>query len=335
MLPDKIITLSHGGGGKRSYDLLKELIFKYLPHPEETGMGDSGLVHLSTHRIAFTTDSFVVKPLFFPGGDIGSLAVIGTANDLAVSGARPLYLTLSFILEEGLEIEVLERVLNSLKEAAKISGVKIISGDTKVVEKGSGDRIFINTSGIGELLEGWDISPHSLKGDEVIIVNGTIGEHGITIINEREGFGFEGELRSDCAPLFPLIEKLWINGIEVRCMRDLTRGGLGSILKELSLSSGWGMEIWEERVPVKEEVRFACEILGMDPLYLANEGKMVCFVPNSQEEKTLEVLRELPQGEKATVIGRVTRQGEEVILHTRAGGERILDLAEEEIPRIC
>ncbi|HEX68494.1 MAG TPA: hydrogenase expression/formation protein HypE [bacterium] len=332
---NRIITLSHGGGGKRSYDLLNQIILKYLDNPVLKKLEDSAVLNLERGKIAFTTDSFVVKPLFFPGGDIGKLAVFGTVNDLAVMGAKPLFLSLSLIIEEGLSIETLEKVMESIAEASQIAGVEIITGDTKVVEKGSGDGLFINTSGLGVLLEGWDLSTGNLSGDEVIIINGTIGDHGITIINAREEFGFSGNLQSDCAPLSPIVERLWQAGIHVRCMRDLTRGGLGTILKEISLASGLGMEVYEEKIKLKSSVEYACEVLGLDPLYLANEGKMVVFVPQKEEKEALEIIRSHPFGKEAEVIGKVVNKHREVILFTRSGGKRLLDLAEEEIPRIC
>jgi hydrogenase expression/formation protein HypE len=288
-------------------------------------------------RLAFTTDSFVVHPLFFPGGDIGRLAVFGTVNDLAMSGARPRVLSAGFILEEGLPMETLWRVVSSMRDAAREADVRIVTGDTKVVDRGKGDGLFINTSGIGFFDHDRTVHPRRVRPGDVVITNGDLGRHGIAIMAVREGLAFESTIESDCAPLSHLIEALLKSGIQVRCARDLTRGGLAGALNEIAGGAGVGIEVDERLIPVREDVRGACEVLGLDPLYVANEGRMVVFVPPDQEEEALSLLRARPHGEGACRIGRVraTPPGGVHLIST-IGIARILDtLTGDLLPRIC
>lgn len=296
---------------------------------------DSAQINLATNKIAFTTDSYVVKPLFFPGGDIGSLAVNGTVNDIAMSGAVPQYISLGLIIEEGFEMEMLWRVVQSIASAAEAAGVKIATGDTKVVDNGKGDGIFINTSGIGLIQHDLNISPKSIKPGDVILLNGDIGRHGIAIMAEREGLEFDHKITSDCAPLNFIINDIINAGIEVHCLRDLTRGGLSSTLNELAESANCEILINELKVPVHEDVRGACEILGFDPMYVANEGKFITIVPAEQAEICLNILTK--HNSEASIIGSISSNNEAIVkLKSRIGTMRILDmLSGEQLPRIC
>jgi hydrogenase expression/formation protein HypE len=298
---------------------------------------DSTVINLDGTKIAFTTDSYVVKPLFFPGGDIGTLAVNGTVNDLAMSGAKPVYLSIGLIIEEGFPMDELWKVVVSIKEAARQARVIIVTGDTKVVDKGKGDGIFINTSGIGIIEHNMDISPNSIQTGDVIILNGDIGRHGIAIMAEREGLEFESKIQSDCAPLDSIVQKLIDEKIEIHCMRDLTRGGLSSALNELAESSGKEILIDERVIPVREDVQGACEILGFDPLYVANEGKFVIFVKPEYANKCLELMKADPMGKESVIIGTVSSGSKPVVkLKSKIGTTRILDmLSGEQLPRIC
>lgn len=331
------ILLGHGSGGKLSADLLQEVFLPSLGNPVLDRLEDQAVVSLSGVRLAVTTDSFVVKPLFFRGGDIGSLAVHGTINDLAVGGAIPLWLSAAFILEEGLPLETLKRVVASMQQAAANAGIQIITGDTKVVEKGSADGLFINTTGIGRVRDGVSLSASQAQPGDAILVSGFLGDHGIAILAEREGLQFETHVNSDSAALHTLVARLLESTHEVRCLRDPTRGGLSSTLNEIALSSRVGMELEEASIPVREEVRGACEMLGLDPLYVANEGKLVAIVAPSVAQEALRALQSHPLGKDAAIIGRVTADHPRmVVLRTPLGTTRIVDmLAGDQLPRIC
>ncbi|MBL1210597.1 hydrogenase expression/formation protein HypE [Geminocystis sp. GBBB08] len=328
------ILLGHGSGGKLMRELINEMFLatfqekNYIEH-------DSAVLNLHSKKIAFTTDSYVINPLFFPGGDIGSMAVYGTVNDLAMSGAIPLYLSLSFILEEGLEIATLWKVIQSIKKASEISQVKIVTGDTKVVEKGKGDQIFINTSGIGIINHNLDINFQSIKSDDVIILSGDIGQHGIAIMAIRENLEFETSIKSDSAPLAETILELINVGIKINCLRDLTRGGLASALNEIAFSASLEITINEDTIAVKEQVKGACEILGFDSLYVANEGRFIMFIPAEDIDKSLSILR--AKNSTANIIGSVKKATNSlVIMNSKIGGKRVVNmLSGEQLPRIC
>jgi hydrogenase expression/formation protein HypE len=329
-------VLGHGSGGKLSRDLLARVILPALGEAAPRALDDSAIVDIGGGRLAFTTDSYVVRPLFFPGGDIGRLAVSGTVNDLAMIGAEPLALTCGFILEEGLELITLERVARSMREAALEAGVYLAAGDTKVVEKGKADGIFINTSGVGRLLPGVNISGAGAKPGDVLIVSGAIGDHGIAVLSAREGLGFETDLQSDAAPLGGLVAGMLAAG-EVHAMRDPTRGGLATTLCEIAAQSGVCVEMEERAIPIHAPVRAACEMLGFDPLYVANEGKLVAFVAEADVEKILTAMRAHKYGAEAAIVGRVVEGPRgQVRLRTLIGGTRIVDmLPGEMLPRIC
>jgi len=330
------ILLAHGDGGRLSRNLIEEIFAKAFANPELSPLADSALLSLSKKKIAFTTDSYTVKPIFFPESDIGRLAVYGTVNDLAVMGARPIYLSCGFILEEGLEIEVLKRIVDSMKSASELVGVKLVTGDTKVVEKGSADKIFINTSGIGELLE-WRSMKKPLKPGDEILVSGTIGEHGIAVLSARGELELKIPVQSDCAPVWELVSMLYQEKVEVKWMRDPTRGGVATCLNELVLGQKFGVMIAESKIPVLDSVDSACEILGLDPLYLANEGKMVCVVKKGEAERAREIMRKSQIGKNAVIIGEVISEpAGKVLVSTKIGGTRILGmLAGAPLPRIC
>lgn len=328
------ILMAHGGGGKLMHQLIEKM---FVPAFENSLLGarhDGAVFGLGNARLAFTTDSYVVKPLFFPGGDIGKLAVCGTVNDLAMCGARPVYLSAGFILEEGLETEKLWRIVQSMKRAAAEAGVEFVTGDTKVVDRGKGDEIFINTAGIGVIEHELTIAPTSVTAGDAILLSGDLGRHGIAIMAAREGLEFETEIESDCAPLAPVVLTLINEGIEIRCLRDLTRGGLASALVEIAETSEKQINIEEAAIEIREDVRGACEILGFDPLYLANEGRFVAFVPQAHAAHALAVLREFEPS--AAIIGTVSRDSSDVILKSRIGANRIVDMfTGEQLPRIC
>lgn len=329
------ILLAHGGGGKLMHSLIDQVLLKELDNAFLREMHDGAFLSLKGN-IAFTTDSFVVQPIFFPGGDIGELAVYGTVNDLVCCGARPSYLSLGLILEEGLDMDDLIRVVKSIGKAAKRCGVSIVTGDTKVVEKGKGDQIFINTSGIGELMPGLNIHPtHVLPGDKIII-NGAIAEHGIAILSARQGLQFGTTVKSDTAPMLELLEAVCQKTKNIHCMRDPTRGGLASTLNEIAKSAQVGISIWEKEIPIPEEVKGACEIMGFDPLYIANEGKILFFVPANEADLVLEALRSHPLGINSAIIGEVNDNTPLVKLKTSIGSHRIVDMISgEQLPRIC
>jgi hydrogenase expression/formation protein HypE len=331
------VLLAHGGGGKLMHNLIQKMFSAAFSNDILLQDHDSAQIDLPTGKIAFTTDSYVVKPIFFPGSDIGALAVNGTVNDLAMSGAKPLYLSLGLILEEGFPMQELWRVVQSISSSAKSAGVKIATGDTKVVDRGKGDGIFINTSGVGIIEHDLKISPKSIKPGDVIILNGDLGRHGIAIMAEREGLEFEHKILSDCAPLNGIVKKIIDAGIDVHCLRDLTRGGLSSTLNELAQSAGAEIVIDEMLVPVHEDVRGACEILGFDPMYVANEGKFIAIVPEKDSAKCLEIIKTDEFGSEAVRIGEIAGKAESIVkLKSRIGTIRILDmLSGEQLPRIC
>jgi hydrogenase expression/formation protein HypE len=331
------VLLAHGGGGKLMHQLIEKMFSSAFSNELLAQNHDSTMLNITSRKIAFTTDSYVVQPIFFSGGDIGSLAINGTVNDLAMSGAVPKYISLGLIIEEGFDMEDLWKVVQSLSESAKAAGVQIVTGDTKVVDKGKGDGIFINTSGIGTVEHSLSISPKNIQVGDVIIINGDIGRHGIAIMAEREGLEFEHKIESDCAPLNELVKNIIDAGIDVHCLRDLTRGGLSSTLNELSMSSGSEILIDELLVPVHEDVRGACEILGFDPMYVANEGKFIAIVSQSDSEKCLSIMKAHKYGVDSVIIGEVLSQNEKVVkLKSRIGTMRILDmLSGEQLPRIC
>jgi len=333
---DKVL-LAHGGGGTLSQQLIQKLFFSQFNNDVLNVHHDSAMFELNGSRLAFTTDSYVVQPIFFPGGNIGDLAINGTINDLAVSGAKPLYISVGFIIEEGFEIEELWKIVLSMKAAADKAGIKIVTGDTKVVDHGKGDKIFINTSGIGIIKDGIDISPQNCKEGDSIILSGRIAEHGIAIMSAREGLEFETTIKSDSAPLNNLIEAVLRISNNIHVMRDPTRGGIASALNEIAQSSQKGIQLYEEKIPITEEVKGACEILGLDPLYIANEGKVLIFVPESETEEVLNVMRNNPLGKDASVIGKVTISDPGlVVMKTLIGSSRIVDMISgEQLPRIC
>ncbi|HEY3324493.1 MAG TPA: hydrogenase expression/formation protein HypE [Planctomycetota bacterium] len=331
------VLLAHGGGGKLMHQLIEKM---FVPAFSNSTLGvrhDSAVLDIGGAKLAFTTDSFVVRPLFFPGGDIGSLAVHGTVNDLAMSGARPLYLSAGFILEEGLPMETLWRVVQSMQQAAQAAGVQVVTGDTKVVDRGKGDGIFINTAGIGVIEHSRRIAPNEVRAGDVVLVNGDLGRHGIAIMATREGLEFESAIESDSAALATLVLELLRQDVEVHCLRDLTRGGLASALNEISEVCGKTIQIDERSVPVREDVQGACELLGFDPLYVANEGRLVAFVAKKDAGRALEIMRAHHEGTGAAVIGTVTdEQPAGVSLKSKIGVRRVLDmLSGEQLPRIC
>ena len=347
------ILLAHGSGGKLSHELVESLFLRYFGNPTLLRLEDSAVLPIPESpdlpvtqsasplppRLAFTTDSYIITPLFFPGGDIGKLAVCGTVNDLSMSGGRPMWLSAGFIVEEGLPLSTLEQVVASMATTAEQAGVEIVAGDTKVVERGSADKLFINTAGVGLVPGGIEVGGDRAHPGDAILINGPIGDHGVTIMTQREGLAFDTPLESDCAPLNGLVAALLASVPRgaVRCLRDPTRGGLATTLNELAARSGVGIEVDEGLVPVREAVRGACELLGLDPLYVANEGKVVAVVEPEAVPEALAALRAHQFGSDATVIGRVTAEHpRRVVLRTPLGARRIVDmLVGEQLPRIC
>lgn len=331
------VILAHGGGGRIMHDLLESLILPSFRNPALEARHDAAVVEIGGARLAFTTDSYVVSPYVFPGGDIGTLAVNGTINDLAMAGARPVYLSASLILEEGFPMDALRRVVASMSESARAAGVEIVTGDTKVVDRGKGDGVFINTAGIGWVEHALSIGPTSVRAGDAIIVSGDIGRHGIAIMAIREGLSFETTIESDTAPLWDAVEALLNAGIEIHCLRDLTRGGLASALVEIAEAGHVGVEIDESRIRVREDVQGACEILGLDPMYVANEGRFVAFVPRNDSERTVSLMRACPGGSDACVIGSVCENSAGLVTaKTSLGTKRIVDMfSGEQLPRIC
>ncbi len=339
MSEKKTILLDHGSGGLASQQLISELFLKHLDNPILRGLEDSAILENRPGKLAFTTDSYVVDPIFFPGGDIGKLAVHGTINDLAMRGAVPYCLSLGLILEEGLSLELLERVVISISDACKEAGVPIVTGDTKVVPKGKGDKIFINTSGIGFIGEGIDISSKNARVGDAVILSGTMGDHGITIMTRQAGISVQGDLRSDTMPLHTLVATLLreLPDGTVHALRDPTRGGVASTLNEIAENSGLSIELFDEALPVRPEVRAACELLGLEPLYLANEGKCLSIVSGELAEQALSIMRASPEGKEAAIIGRlVAGKAGRVIINTPVGGARVVTpLHGVPLPRIC
>ena len=335
--PGDRIVLGHGSGGKLSADLIREIFLPAFDNPALARLDDQAVVNINGGRLAFTTDSFVVKPLLFPGGDIGSLAVHGTVNDLAMGGARPLFLSAAFIMEEGLPIDLLRTIAQSVRGAADRAGVQVVTGDTKVVEKGSCDELFINTSGIGVVPADVQLSANQARPGDKVLLSGSIGEHGIAVLAQREGLQFETTLQSDSAPLYGLVAEMLTAANQIRCMRDPTRGGVSSALNEIAQQSGVSIELDERRIPIREEVRGACEMLGLDPLYVANEGKLVAIVAPEDAEKLLQTMRRHPLGRDSQMIGTVADRGSApVTMRTQLATRRIVDmLAGDQLPRIC
>ena len=332
---DRII-LAHGAGGKLARELVERGFLRALSNPLLDKLDDSAVFDLSG-RLAFTTDSYVVNPIFFPGGDIGKLAVCGTVNDLAMVGAVPVYLSLALIIEEGLPRDDLTRIVESVRAAAAESGTQIVTGDTKVVNRGSADRLFVNTAGIGVIAPGVDISGSNARPGDIIIVSGTLGDHGIAILSQRQGLSFSTELKSDCAPLSGLVAAMLDVSHRIHSLRDPTRGGLATILNELAAQSGVGIRIDEEKIPVREPVRAACEMLGLDWLYMANEGKLAALVAPEDAEAVLDRMRQTVYGRDAAIIGEVRPEHpSRVVMKTRLGASRIIDmLVGDPLPRIC
>lgn len=333
----RTVQLAHGGGGRVMRELIEKLLLPAFDNPALLARHDASVLQVGSERVAFTTDTFVVRPRVFPGGDIGTLAVYGTVNDLAMAGAKPLFLSCALVLEEGLPLEELAALVDSMRRAAEDCGVAIVTGDTKVVDKGHGDGVFINTAGIGLVPEGLRICPDEVRPGDAILVSGDVGRHGIAVMSVREGLAFESPILSDCGSVHRLAAALLAGGIAVRCMRDPTRGGLAAVLNEIALDRGVGVEIQEAAVPVDETVAGACEMLGLDPFYVACEGRMVAFVAGDQAEQALTILRGLPEGRGAACIGHVLEgPAGTVSVRTPYGTRRVLDLLSgEQLPRIC
>ena len=331
---DEIITLDYGSGGKKTSRLIENIIVPAFSNPALNAMGDGAIIS-GAGEIAFSTDSFVVDPIFFPGGDIGKLSVCGTVNDLAMCGAEPKYLSCAFIIEEGLESEELKKIVASIRDAARSAGVQIVTGDTKVVERGRGDKIYINTAGIG-VMKYPGLSPRNIRPGDKVIVSGTVGDHGTAVMLARNGM-MQGELKSDCAALNGLADAILSLGAGVRVLRDPTRGGVATTLNEFTEGTALSIELEEERIPVRPQVRAACDMLGLEPLYCANEGKLLAVVSPEDTERVLARMRELPEGADAAVIGTVSdRHPGRVVMKTAFGGTRILQkLAGAQLPRIC
>ena len=336
------ILLAHGGGGRLTNQLIEDIFLPAFSNPALNGRHDGALLSIGGANLAMTTDTYVVQPLVFPGGTIGDLAVNGTVNDLAMCGARAVALSAGFVLEEGLAMETLRYVVNSMRDAALVADVPIVTGDTKVVDKGKGDGIFINTTGIGVIVAPNRIGPESVCAGDVVLVSGDLGAHGIAILSVRQGLEFEGPVRSDTGSLWPAVEALINAGIEIHCLRDLTRGGLSSALNEIASISGFRITVDEALIPVSDIVRGACELLGLDPLYVANEGRFAVFVPEKDADRALTILRSTSVSAGATQIGRVfehnrpNQRAGVVTVRSRIGGNRVLDMMSgEQLPRIC
>jgi hydrogenase expression/formation protein HypE len=331
------IVLGHGSGGLLSAELMRSVFLPAFHNPILARLDDQAIVVVNGVQLAITTDSFVVKPLFFPGGDIGSLAVHGTVNDLAMGGAKPLFLSVAFIIEEGLSITVLRRVVESLRAAAQKAGVEIVTGDTKVVEKGTGDQLFINTTGVGLVPAGLELSANRARPGDKVLLSGSIGEHGIAILAQREGLDFECPVESDSAALHTLVAAMLQASQQIRCLRDPTRGGVSSTLNEIAEQSRVGIQLEENAIPIREEVRGACEMLGLDPLYVANEGKLIAIVAPEAAEVVLQAMRNDPLGKNAQLIGTVVEAPSPIVtIRTELGTTRCVDmLAGDQLPRIC
>jgi hydrogenase expression/formation protein HypE len=336
MKTDKIL-LDHGGGGKAWQNLLTDLLLPELENPILSQLHDGAIIDILGERLAFSTDSYTVDPIFFPGGSIGELAINGTVNDISMCGAVPLFLSLGLIIEEGFPVADLKKILKGMNRASEEAGVQVVTGDTKVVPKGAVDKIFINTSGIGRIPDSVDIAGHNARPGDKVILSGSIGDHGIAILTQREGMGFDTSVTSDTAPLNHLVKRMLLVTREIHVLRDPTRGGLGTALNEIAQKSEVGIMIHEDKIPVKNEVAGICELLGFDPLYLANEGKLLAFVDPAYAEAVLTAMKEDQYGKKACIIGEVVsdRPGM-VFMKTRIGGKRIVDmLTGDQLPRIC
>ncbi len=331
------IQLAHGAGGRLTAELVEKFFLPRFDNPILQKLEDQAQLEFGGGRLAFTTDSFVVDPIFFPGGDIGELAVNGTVNDLAMSGAEPLWLSVGFILEEGLPLEELHRVLLSMEQAAKAAGVQIVTGDTKVVNKGTCDKLYINTSGIGRIPAGVELGAHRIRPGDKILLSGTIADHGMAVLTSRKGLAFETRVQSDTAALNDLVQTMLATGGAIKALRDPTRGGVAATLNEFAKAAGVGMRIEEETLPVRPEVKGACEVLGLDPLYVANEGKLVAVVAAQDAEQILTAMRQHPLGKEAVLLGEVVADHPGIVsLRTLLGVERIVDMpVGEQLPRIC
>ena len=331
------IRLAHGGGGRFSQRLIEEVFLPVFGNTYLNPLDDSAVLDMPSSRVAFTTDSFVVDPLFFPGGDIGRLAVCGTVNDLAMVGAKPLYLSAGFIVEEGFPLDDLKRIVRSARQAADEAGVLVVAGDTKVVQRGNADGVFINTSGVGVLLDGVTILGSGARVGDCVVLSGPVGCHGMAVVTSREDLGFQNRIRSDVAPLNHLVEAMLKTTDQVHTMRDATRGGMATVLNEIAKQSGVGITLEEEKIPVTDEVKGACELLGFDPLYVANEGVLVALVSEEKAEDVVASMRKVVYGKNSAVVGRVTAQPKgKVVLRTQIGSHRIVDmLSGEQLPRIC
>jgi len=336
-MKDERVLMAHGSGGLMSQRLIDEVFKQAWNNEVLEPMLDGAILDMPAGKLAMSTDSFVITPLFFPGGDIGKLSICGTVNDLLACGAQPLYLSTAFIIEEGFPLSDLKIIAASMAKTAQEVGIKLVTGDTKVVEKGSADGVFINTTGIGVIPEGIDYRPARIKPDDKVIVTGYVGDHGLAILAQREGLSFSTPTLSDCAPLYQLGEMVSKYGAAIKCMRDPTRGGLATVLNEIASQAQLGIKVKESAIPVSAVVQGACDMLGMDPLYMANEGKMVIFVAAEAAENMLADLRKLPQAENAAIIGRVSSEpAGMVLIETELGAERILGMLEgEHVPRIC
>jgi hydrogenase expression/formation protein HypE len=331
------VLLAHGGGGRLTNQLIDGLFLPAFGNPAAHAHHDGAHLHLGGARLAFTTDSYVVRPMFFPGGDIGTLAINGTVNDLAMCGARPQFLSVGFVIEEGLPMDSLRRIVASMKAAAEAAGVTVVTGDTKVVDRGKGDGVYVNTAGVGLIEYDGLIAPASVRPDDVVLLSGDIGRHGMAVMAAREGLQFESDIESDCAPLAAPVLALIEAGVTIHCLRDLTRGGVASATVEIAESTGLHIRLSEQAIPIREDVRGACEILGFDPLYVANEGRFIAFVPAAEADRALDILRRHAVSRDAIAIGTVSAEPRALVtLKSRIGATRVVDmLSGEQLPRIC
>ena len=331
------IVLGHGGGGKLSAELVENLFLPAFRNPAIESLGDSAILRVPSGRLAFSTDSYVVRPMFFPGGSIGELAINGTVNDIAMSGARPLYLSVAFIIEEGLPMATLAQIVERMRVAANLAGIQVVTGDTKVVERGHADGCFINTAGIGVIPEGRDVGPARAKPGDAVIVSGTLGDHGMAVMSVREGLEFDSVIESDSAALHTLVDVIFAASNDIHVLRDPTRGGLASSLNEIAAQSQVGIALVEDKIPVKPDVQSACELLGMDPIYVANEGKLVAIVGQSSAEAVLNAMRQHPLGAAAAIIGTVVAERPGMLTaKTKIGGTHVIPMQiGEQLPRIC